>query len=153
MILLYFIRGIETRKLTQSILAGIILGLVMLSGHPQILLYIVLLLAIIFIWLFIAGIKNNEVRGSAFINLIAAGILPVLIGIGIFMIQYLPSQELAKQSQRSEITYEKATEGALAFKNVYTSVVPDIFGSTNGNRKEKSTYYNKLNGPSEAGSG
>ncbi len=146
MILLYFVRGIETRKLTQSILAGIILGFVILSGHPQFLLYIVLLLAIIFIWLFIASIKNNEVQGSALINLIAAGILPVLIGIGIFMIQYLPSQELAKQSQRSEITYEKSTEGALAFKNVYTAVVPDIFGSTNSNRKEQSTYYNKLNG-------
>jgi hypothetical protein len=146
MILMYFIRGIETKRISQSIIAGIILGLVMLSGHPQILLYIVFLLGIIFIWLLVAQIKSKEVGGRQFVNIILAGVLPVLIGVGIFLIQYLPSSELAEQSQRSEITYEKATEGSLQFKNIYSAVVPDIFGKVTGDTQMPATYYNKVNG-------
>ncbi len=146
MILMYFIRGIETKKVSQSIIAGILLGLVMLSGHPQILLYIVFLLGIVFVWLFVAQIKAKEVGGAKLFKVIIAGALPVIIAMGIFLIQYLPSTELAEQSQRSEITYEKASEGSLQFKNIYTAIVPNIFGSVNGDTQTPATYYNKVNG-------
>jgi hypothetical protein len=143
MILMYFFRAIEAGKLSQAIIAGIILGFVMLSGHPQILLYIVFLLGIVFVWLFVAKIKAKELSGMKLPMVIVAGALPVIIAVGIFLIQYLPTNELAGQSQRSEITYEKATEGSLQFKNVYTAIVPGIFGRVTGDKNTPATYYDK----------
>jgi hypothetical protein len=94
MILMYFIRGIETKRISLSIIAGIILGLVMLSGHPQILLYIVLLLGIVFVWYFVIEIRAKQADGIKLLKIILAGVLPILIGVGIFMIQYMPSTQL-----------------------------------------------------------
>ena len=70
---------------------------------------------------------------------IVAGALPVIIAVGIFLIQYLPTNELAGQPQRSEITYEKATEGSLQFKNGYTAIVPGIFGRVTGDKNTPAT--------------
>lgn len=147
LILLFFIKGVERSKISFSLISGLLLGMTLLSGHPQTTLYIMLLIGIVFLWLAIALIKSKAVNGALdWINLVLSGLLPVLIGIAIFSIQYLPSRELAEQSQRSEFTYEQSVEGSLAFKNVYAAVVPDIFGKVVGDRDDPSTYYNRVGG-------
>jgi hypothetical protein len=45
------------------------------------------------------------------------------------MVQLLPTSELADLSQRAQITYEKASEGSLAWSQLLTLVSPKIFGT------------------------
>jgi len=146
LILKFFVEGLDSGKLTKSIFAGLILGMTMLSGHPQMTLYIGLLLGLVFIWNLIAAVKKDGLKGIRPFLQIAGGALPIIIAIGIFSIQYLPSVKLAEQSQRNETTYEKAVEGSLEFKSIYLSVVPGILGNVTGNAEEKPTYYNKVDG-------
>lgn len=146
LILMFFMKGLEQRKISSAIISGIIFGFTMLSGHPQMTLYIGLLLGLVFLWLFINGIKNNKIKGLQFFGFIASGLIPILLAVGIFCIQYLPSKQLADLSQRSEISYQKANEGSLSFKNIYTSIVPKIFGSVDGSVDKPATYYLKNDG-------
>ena len=146
LILMFFIQAIEQKKMSSAILSGLILGFVMLSGHPQMTLYIGLLLIIVFLWIIISELIDKKIKGFDYTRVILSGILPFLIAIGIFSIQYLPSRVLAAESQRSEITYEKATEGSIEFSNVFTAVVPNIYGKVTGDNKTPATYYKKFEG-------
>jgi len=146
LILMFFIRGVEKKELSSAIISGTLFGFTMLSGHPQMTLYIGLLLGMVFVWFFVSGIKHKKINGLDYFTYFSAGIIPIILAAGIFCIQYLPSKELASLSQRNEITYEKATEGSLSFKNIYTSVIPKIFGSEDGSIDKPGTYYTKTGG-------
>ena len=146
LILMFFLKGLWEKKISNNILAGIIFGFVMLSGHPQMTLYSGLLLGFAFIWFLFDGIISKTLTGLNIFKFIGGGILTVIIAVGIFYIQYLPSKELAAQSQRNEISYEKSTEGSLEFKNIYTSVIPKIFGYVDGQPDRQPSYYNKVDG-------
>lgn len=146
LILMFFLKGFQEKKLSNSILAGIIFGFVMLSGHPQMTLYIGLLLGFAFLWFFVSGLMDKSISGINIAKYISGGVLTVIIALGIFYIQYLPSKDLAALSQRNEISFEKSTEGSLEFKNIYTSVIPKIFGYIDGQQDKQQTYYNKVDG-------
>ncbi len=141
LVVMLFLKGIETGNMRWTIWSGLILGISLLAGHPQTALYEGLFLAIMFLWFFIANIKSKQLNGGNIIKMLIAGIAPVIIAAGIFSVQYLPSQVLADNSQREEITYEKSTEGSLQFKQITTSVVPNIFGQVNGDPTKKTTFY------------
>jgi hypothetical protein len=53
----------------------------------------------------------------------------IAISVAVAMIQLLPTLELSDLSQRAEITYEKATEGSLAWSQLTTLIFPKIFGT------------------------
>ncbi len=146
LILMFFLKGLQQKKLSNSILAGIIFGFVMLSGHPQMTLYMGLLLGFAFVWFLISGFLDKSIVGINLVKFISGGILTIVIALGIFYIQYLPSKDLAELSQRNEISYEKSTEGSLEFKNIITSVIPKIFGYIDGQPDKQQTYYNKIDG-------
>lgn len=132
LIIMYFLKGLNDRNLKYSIIAGLIFGFSMLAGHAQIILYEALFLGLLFIWYFIASLRKEEIKGNNIMKYISIGILPFIIAVAIFSIQYLPSSEIAKYSKRSTSTYEKATEGSLEVKQIYTAVVPKIFGFIDG---------------------
>ncbi len=68
--------------------------------------------------------------------------LPVIIGFGIFAIQFLPSQELASLSRRDTITYEKSLDGSLTWGHLLTFVLPRLFGVSNGAADATVPYWN-----------
>ncbi|MBI5326669.1 MAG: YfhO family protein [Ignavibacteriae bacterium] len=150
-VLMLFIKGIEQRKIKYSILASWFLALSMLAGHPQSTLYESIMLGIVLLWYYVAGVKNKELKGRTNLKFIICGVLPFVISVGMFSIQLLPSRELASLAQRQDISYEKATEGSLEMKQIFTSIVPDLFGSIDGKsfkernftyHLEGSAYYN-----------
>ncbi len=150
-VLMLFIKGIEQRKIKYSILSAWFLAISMLAGHPQSTLYESIMLGIVLLWYYFFAVKNKELKGRANIKFIFCGVIPFIISIGIFSIQLLPSRELASLAQRQNITYEKATEGSLEMKQIFTSVVPNLFGSIDGKsfkarnfdyHLEDSAYYN-----------
>jgi hypothetical protein len=147
LVAMFYIKGVQLGDIRSSVWSGLILGFSLLSGHPQTALYEGLFLLIFFIWFTIASIKSKA--GNSIIKLIIAGVLPIIIAAGIFSVQYLPSQVLADNSQREEISYEKATEGSLQFKQIASAAVPNIFGKVTGDRNDQPTFYLKFRDTSQ----
>ncbi len=145
LILLFFIRSFEEDKIYYSIFSGLVLGLTLLSGHPQTTLYLLTLLGITGIFLLIFYLVG-KVKLSQILKAVALFFIPFAIAFGIFAIQYLPSKDLSKYAQRNEVSYQKATEGALQFKQIYTAIVPKLFGWVEGSQLDNSTFYLNFNG-------
>jgi hypothetical protein len=71
--------------------------------------------------------------------------MTIVIAVGLFAIEFLPSQELAALSRRSEITFENSVEGSLYFGHLITLILPRLFGVTDGMHAAKVQYWH---GPS-----
>ncbi len=128
LILLHFDKGISESSLKNSLFSGMLFGMVMLAGHPQTTLYIALLLLLCTIWHVVYRLMSGTASARALLSTALLAALPIAIAAGLFMVQYLPSGELAALSERSEFTYEKATEGSLQFSQYLTAVVPHLYG-------------------------
>ncbi len=135
---------IKAGNYKSAIYAGLILGMSLLSGHPQTTLYEFFFLGVFVLWFLIAGLRKGELGGGKILRFIAVAAIPFIIAVGIFSIQLLPSQELAGQSQREELSFEKAAEGSMQFKQVFSAVVPKVFGFVDGENLSRSTYYLKF---------
>jgi hypothetical protein len=146
LILMYYLKSLETLKIKFAIISGLIFGLSMLAGHPQTILYEALFIGLALIWFGIAKIRQGELKSLRLVKFLLAGLLPMLISVAIFSVQYLPSQDLAELSKRAEASYESAVEGSLEFKQVYTGLVPKIFGFVDA-KGDKSVPYHLENAP------
>lgn len=146
LVILFFLKAITENKIKFGIISGLIFGISMLAGHPQTILYQALFLGLLFIWYIIADIRKNGFKSKESTKSIISGILPFIISVCIFSVQYLPSQDLANYSKRAEASYEAATEGSLEFKQIYTSLAPKLFGFTDGSG-DKSVPYHLDNHP------
>jgi hypothetical protein len=137
----FFIRGFDSWK--HAIAGGLLLGVMYLAGHPQSTLYFTFFLALLAVYEIVYRLRHNIGpigRISPMTMLRMA--LPVLIGLGIFAIQFLPSQELAALSRRDVIPYEKSLDGSLAWGNLFTLVMPRLFGVATGASDAKVQYWN-----------
>ena len=76
------------------------------------------------------GVPYDAVSGGGMGDLFWIWIAPVAIGLALALasIQLLPTMELAPLSQRSSITYAKATEGSLSWGQLLTFFYPKFFG-------------------------
>lgn len=138
LVFMLFDKSIELGNYKYGIAAGLILGMSMLSGHPQITLYEVFFLGIYYIWQIISNLvqKNNPY----IINSAIAGILTIVISVGIFQIQFLTSQELAGLSLRSDLSSDIKTHGSLEYKQILNFVNPHQFGKIVGNPNSETFF-------------
>lgn len=151
LVVMFFSKGFDKRCIRDFLVAGLILGLTILSGHPQSTLYIFFFLGVYYVWNLISSIRNKESKFN--INGAVGGILTILLAAAIFMIQYLPSQELADLSRRAEMTYEASAEGSLEYKQLLTAFMPKLFGAVSGVQEESIPFYltiSNSNGVSQA---
>ncbi len=124
----HFHEAITKRKLLSALLGGLLLGITMLSGSPQMSLYIVFFLGCAIVWFTIdALLKKTSTPAQSAIS-VGLGALGILIAIGLFCIQLFPSKEFASLSERNEISYETASSGSFSFKQLITAAVPKAFG-------------------------
>lgn len=139
LIILHFDKALVHRSLKHALFAGLLFGFVMLAGHPQTTLYIALLLLLLTLW---HGFTLLRSRAGSTAVIRAAGLaaLPIAVAAGLFLVQYLPSSELAALSERSEITYEKAAEGSMGVSQFLTAVVPKVFGLIEPTNRETPFY-------------
>ncbi len=142
LILAFFWRGLNERSLFHSLLSGLILGLVMLSGHPQTALYIIFFLFCTTIFATVRDLRSDRDEPKKSLPAALGGALAaVLIGVGLFAVQYLPSQELAERSQRAEMTYEQSVDGSIEMKQLVTLIVPKIFGVVTGDQPKDIPFW------------
>ncbi len=129
-----------------GVAAGGILGLVMLSGHPQTSLYLALLLGFYFIYRITIHIKSKTKIN--YLSIVSP-LLTFIFAAAIFQIQFLMSNELADMSYRAEMTYEESTESSLAFEQVFQFLVPDLFGKVTGLGQNETPFYLKSSSPQD----
>ncbi len=141
LVLMLFIRGIDENRFRWAKYSGLVLGMSMLSGHPQITLFQYLFLGFLSIWHLGFVLKNKTFENKFLMKNIVVMIIPFAISAGIFMIQYLPSQELANMSQRAEMNYQKSAEGSMEVKQILTAITPKLFGYTDGSRDVKVPFF------------
>lgn len=129
LIFFFFKKALDFGSIRYGSIAGLIFGVTMLSGHPQITLYFAFILGIYFIWdLASKFLKKEKYNSKSFVG----GLLTFILAVGIFMIQFLPSNDMAKYSARAVTNYEKSAENSLQFKQVWTLLTPKIFGHYEG---------------------
>ncbi len=125
-------------RIYLGVLSGLILGISILAGHPQTILYEFIFIGLFAFSFLIKSFKSNDYNT---VKLIVSTLLTFILAYGIFTVQLFPAQELADLSQRSEINYEKATEGSLHFKQALTTVVPNLFGTVSGEDLRSASFY------------
>jgi len=143
LIFIFYHKAISNASIKNATIAGLLLGMIMLSGHPQMTLYISLFLGAFFLWNLIADIKNSHFKNVSIFKYLVASIIPFVIAAGVFQVQYLPSSELAELSRRQEMTFEQASEGSLEIPQFITAVVPKFFGYQDASGTPKVAYYLK----------
>jgi uncharacterized membrane protein YfhO len=137
LILLLFKKALLEKSLFYTIICGLVLGHSVLTGSPQVSLYIFLFLLFYFLSEFISSIKVSLKSALSTVPP-AAGV--IIIAIAITAIQLLPTIELAPLSNRAEISYEKSLEGSLNPEQLITIFAPKFFG-------EQSALTNTYWGP------
>lgn len=133
-----FMRGMGSWK--HAIIAGLLLGVMYLGGHPQSTLYFTFTLGVIALYSLWQRYRSEPERKIDSLTLIRMAI-PIVIGIGIFAIQLFPSNELAALSRREVMTFDKSVEGSLSFGNLMTLVVPHLFGLTDAAHDSQVPYW------------
>ena len=135
LILYYFLKALNNSSIKYSAIAGLMFGLTMLSGHPQITLYFALFFGTYFLWDLISRLIKKSESHRVSTRYIISGLLTFTIAVGIFLVQLMPSQTLASQAIRATSTYEKSSENSLQYKQIITLILPKTYGYYDANNK------------------
>ena len=125
-------RLVRTRQRRWSGLIGFALGLQLLAGQPQYLVYTLGAASLYLLWLL------GEAYGDGRLTKWQAGqgallFAAAVIGGGLLAaVQLLPGLELARQSSRQAETFAWMSQFSLPPANVLTFLVPDAFGNRGG---------------------
>jgi hypothetical protein len=138
MIMFFLLRGVRESRPKDFIYAGLILGLTIFAGHPQITFYEFLFLGAFAFYLVFTD-SRHRVRDTIMMVAMFA------IAGGLAMIQLLPAAELSKESARVTWTYQMASEGSMSFRQLFTFIIPKLFGGTTSQNpwREELTFWLK----------
>ncbi|MDP4221469.1 MAG: YfhO family protein, partial [Bacteroidota bacterium] len=140
-VVLLFLKGCDSWK--HSIGAGLLLGVMFLAGHPQTSLFLTFFLGLLAIYEIFYRLRNKATEKFSILILVRMAMM-VLIAVGLFAIELLPSQELAGLSQRNEITFEQSVEGSLYFGHLITLILPRLFGVTDAMHEARVQYWHGM---------
>ncbi|MCD4784697.1 MAG: YfhO family protein [Candidatus Eremiobacteraeota bacterium] len=116
-----------TRKinLLSASLLGLVLGIHILAGAPQMSLFLYI---IVFVY-FAGQLSVRDLFQKNQIRLVGLFVLAVIISILLASIQVAPTFEFYRNTFRSEsINFTDATKGSLTLKDTLLFVVPDYMG-------------------------
>jgi hypothetical protein len=127
------------KAVTNSLIAGLVLGVTTLAGHPQITFYEILFIGAyaIYLTLVTPGNKLRQILNVSLCFIIAGAIASIL---------YLPAAELSTNSVRTDWTFEQVSEGSFQIAQFVTFIIPKAFGAwTGGDDKSVPAFW--LQGP------
>jgi hypothetical protein len=129
LIFLSFRKMLQEKAWRWTCITAILVGHSILAGFPQLSLYLFFFLGVYTVWFLLTPSGGRQrVSRETLLIAVKAGLM-VALAIGLASVQLLPSMELAPLSQRAQITYEKATEGSLAPAQIFTLILPKLFGT------------------------
>ena len=127
LIFLFLVRFAQSGCFRYVVPAGLILGIQILGGFPQLVFYTILAAILFLIYSCCAGIKT---QGAHVFKMAAAVPMFLLIGLSLAAVQLLPTYEFSTLSTRADgIPYDFATMDSLPPANLLTFLVPLLFGT------------------------
>jgi len=143
LVLFLLVRCIRDGKRWSWGLLALVIGLAVLSPHPQLLQYLLLASAAYGMFLLVSGQRRGEITSrDAFIKLgLALG--AVTIGLVIGAIQFLPVSEYVPWSPRAGglADYTRATSYALLPSELFNSYLPQFTGILDNYWGETGIHY------------
>jgi hypothetical protein len=121
-------RFIEKCQAREAAAAGLVLGLQILGGFPQIAFYTILASLLFAI---LCGFFPTKMRsGRQGLKLMFGMVVILLISFGVAAVQVLPTLEFTRMSTRAGgVSYAMATYDSLHPKELLAFLMPDIFGN------------------------
>ncbi|MFQ6014636.1 MAG: YfhO family protein [Anaerolineae bacterium] len=113
-------------RVTWVTLAGVTLGVAILAGHPQTVLYVFyasLLYLAYRSWPAKGGVRQAVLPFLGYLGLFTA------VGVGLAAVQVLPSLEFMRLSTRSALSYEYVSTGFF-FEELSALIAPGYFGGS-----------------------
>jgi hypothetical protein len=127
LILYLFFQAIRRRSYTFAAGAGIALALQILPSHPQIILYILIILGLYYLYSLLT-LPQAEVRPVLTLSLIS--LTTVVIGMGLAAIQLIPAWQLKQLSALSESRgYDFVTAYSLPKFRLFSFLFPNFLGN------------------------
>jgi uncharacterized membrane protein YfhO len=123
-ILLLLEKGKKSTGNTYILIAGILFGLSLLAGHPQIAFYTAIIIIIYQLYFFCIQYKKDKP-----FHLLLNTLIVILTGFLIAAVQILPTLQLALESCRLDLNTEKLFTGSSMILNLITLCFPFYFGS------------------------
>ncbi len=131
----YFQEALSKYSFAAAVKGGIISGVSLLSGHPQMAFYLWFFLGCYALFWWIRQRWQWKVPAVAAIT--------VAVVLGIFAVQLLPTLTLRQEAERKEITYDFATEGSYAPARLITLLIPNFFGKVTPGRQDFPVYRDR----------
>ena len=126
----FFKKSLDKLSIQSALWTGLLFALIFHAGHPQTTVYLLLVVAMYFLWDIISKLRSKEIAGSSkILKYISISIIVGVIASGLYMVQLLPTRMLQDHAVRSEMTYEKTAEGSLEYKQILQLVAPKLFGN------------------------
>lgn len=126
-------RGIREGKSSSWGAFALIIGLCILSPHPQLLQYTLLASGAYALFLGFASIEGISLPLSVAVRRLAAALGSVLVGLAIGAVQFLPVREYIKWSPRAGglADYQTATSYAWPPEELFNAYLPQFSGMLN----------------------
>jgi hypothetical protein len=125
LVLLLFERGVRELKPAFAVSGGLLLGVTMLAGHPQLTLYELM-------FLFAIGVYLVYRQRDMVVKRAIIAVVFFCVAGGLCFVQYLPTVEMSALTARMDYTIDEASEGSLQFAQFFTALIPKAFGAHTG---------------------
>ncbi len=112
----------KTGQMKHLIVAGLFLGLQILTGNNQDNLYTSIFISLYFVLRYFVTFRKFEFQH--FLGYMVYFLLVPLISFGVSAAQLIPTLEFISLSDRAQETYEFATQGSFTFQNFFTFLAP-----------------------------
>ncbi|MEO8167726.1 MAG: hypothetical protein ABI623_05720, partial [bacterium] len=129
LILLFFRKSLASPEWKWVFVAALLLGHSFFAGFPQLSLFFYFFLFVFFVFELLTtfGVRGLTSKPALMMSAKAAGV--IILSFGLILIQLLPTLELSQLSVRAEITFQKSTEGSMAWRQLLTLIFPKLFGT------------------------
>ncbi len=122
-----FKRAMDRTSILYASLTALVLCTIFLCGYPQLMVHMYYWLAAYYLYGLVVRIRAKtkvlpEVKRAGLFASV------VVLGIGMSSVQFLPTQELARNSVRPTLPFSESCEGSLRPYRFVTLLVPGYFG-------------------------
>jgi hypothetical protein len=130
LIILLFNRAIKRLSVVYAAGTALLLCIAFLCGYPQLMLHMYYWLTAYFLYIIISNFKQGTTLKREALRGLMFGVI-VALGLGMSLVQLLPTQELANNSVRPSLEFQNSCEGSFRPYRFITMLAPNFFGQPN----------------------
>ncbi|MEE2711046.1 MAG: YfhO family protein [Gemmatimonadota bacterium] len=120
-------KAVERLSFPLAIATGGLLGILILSGHPQVFVYVSYTLGLYSLFCMAEQFRKNGFNVSL-LRLATVSTVVIITGVCLAAVNLLPLFDLINHTLRPNVTYEIATSYALHPQELITLLMPDFYG-------------------------